>query len=121
LERLLHDPHPMVIELLLRNPKLTENDVLRLATSRRARAQILHAIVRADRWLSQARIRGALVMNPTTPIPISIPLLFLCTRPELREARDASNLQLTVRSTAAELLQRRPPRKILDTDSNTLH
>jgi hypothetical protein len=121
LERLLQDPHPMVIELLLQNPKLTENDVLRLASSRRPRADVLHAIVRTERWLSQVRIRGALIMNPITPIPLSVPLLFLCTRPELREARDASNLPLTVRSTAAELLQRRPPRKVLETDSTTLH
>lgn len=121
LERLLQDPHPMVIELLLQNPKLTENDVVRVTTSRRARADILHAIVRAERWLSQTRIRWSLVMNPATPIPISVPLLFLCTRPELREARDASNLPLTVRSTAAELLQRRPPRKVLGTDSTVLH
>ncbi|HEX2879457.1 MAG TPA: hypothetical protein VHO25_07960 [Polyangiaceae bacterium] len=121
LERLLQDPHPMVIELLLKNPKLTESDLVRIATSRRTRADIFHSIVRAERWLSQGRIRWALIMNPATPIPLTVPLLFLCTRPELREARDASNLPLTVRSTAAELLQRRPPRKMLGTDSRTLH
>jgi hypothetical protein len=121
LERLLNDPHPMVIELLLQNPKLTETDVVRVATSRRTRADIFHSIVRAERWLSQGRIRWALIMNPSTPISLTVPLLFLCTRPELRDARDASNLSLTVRSTAAELLQRRPPRKVLGTDSNALH
>jgi hypothetical protein len=121
LERLLQDPHPMVIELLLQNPKLTESDVVRLVTSRRTRATVLHAVVRADRWLLQTRVRSALIMNPTTPVPLSVPLLFLCTRPELREVRDATNLPLTLRSTASELLQRRPPRKILGTDSTALH
>lgn len=121
IERLLRDPHPMVIELLLQNPKLTQTDVLRLVTSRRVRANILGAIVRCERWLSDGHVRQALILNPATPPSITIPLLFLCTRPQLREIKSTTNLLLGLRATAAELLQRRPPSEVKGFDSDALH
>jgi hypothetical protein len=63
IDRLLHDPHVMVIELLLNNPKLTEADVLRLTSSRKAQPAVLAAIVRAERWLSLSRVRLSLILT----------------------------------------------------------
>jgi hypothetical protein len=121
IERLLRDPHPMVIDLLLQNPKLTESDVLRLVTSRSARPVVLSSMVRYERWLNSGAVRHALALNPRTPLLISVPLLFLSTRPQLREIRATGNLPVAVRATAAELLQRRPPREIAHGDSSAVH
>ncbi|HTM43467.1 MAG TPA: hypothetical protein VL137_00855 [Polyangiaceae bacterium] len=121
IDRLLHDPHVMVVELLLNNPKLTEADVLRLSASRKAQRAVLAAIVRAERWLSLSRVRLSLILNPRTASELSVPLLFLCTRPELLEIKNTANLALCVRATAADLLQRRPPRRKGNADSSLLH
>ncbi|MFV8753387.1 hypothetical protein ACNOYE_22790 [Nannocystaceae bacterium ST9] len=84
LERLLVDPHVDVIELLLANPRLTEDDVLRIATARRSSAGVLELIMNSRRWSVRARVRQALLRNPKLPEAMALRLVGLCNRTELR-------------------------------------
>lgn len=84
IERLLVDPHVDVIALLLANPRLTEDDVLRIATARRSSAEVLVLISDARRWRVRARVRQALLRNPRLPEAIGLRLVGLCNRTELR-------------------------------------
>jgi hypothetical protein len=89
IERLLVDPHVDVVALLLRNPRLTETDVLRIATARRASAAVLELVLHHQRWNCRARVRRALLRNPNFPEAAAVRLVGLLNRPELRElARD---------------------------------
>jgi hypothetical protein len=108
LDKLLGDPHPMVIRLLLANPKLVENDVVRLAARRPGNPEVLAEIVRSP-WSHRVRVRMALVQNPDSPPELSIPMLSLLVRPELRQVVEASFLLPAIRAAAHELLARRPP------------
>jgi hypothetical protein len=108
-DRLLSDPHPWVIELLLDNPKLTEDDVVRLSTRRPARITTLVQIVRHDRWLCRNRIRKSVILNPYAPDALAIPLLHLCSRSELAEVKRSAHLPGKVRSIALSLFERRAP------------
>jgi hypothetical protein len=119
-EKLLADPHPLVLQQLLHNPKLTEDDVVLLATRRPARAEAIQAIAAAPRWLSQARVRMAILLNPGSPSSISMPLVALCTRQELRELTRATDTSLVLRATARELLERRPPLPDVDPERSPL-
>lgn len=108
-ERLLADPHPWVIAELLCNPRLTENDVIRLAARRPARVLALRELCRSSRWVSRARVRNALIFNPGCPPELSVPLLCLCTRGELLDLVRSPDTPVLLRATARELLERRPP------------
>lgn len=89
IERLLVDPHVDVVAMLLRNPRLTEDDVLRIATARRASAAVLELLLTARRWNCRARVRRALLRNPNLPEAHAVRLVGLLNRQELRElARD---------------------------------
>lgn len=110
-EKLLADPHPMVIRLLLANPKMIEDDAVRLASRRPARAEVIREVAGTHRWLSRTRVRMAILHNPGSPPDIAIPLVGLCTRSQLRELLESTAAQLSVRATARELLDRRPPMK----------
>jgi hypothetical protein len=118
-EKLLLDPHPLVITQLLQNPKLVEDDVVRMVARRPARVDVLEAIARMPRWLSRQRVRLALLLNPGTPPSIAMPLLGTCTRVELREVIMSTDTPVTLRVTARELLQRRPP--LTASEDPTLH
>lgn len=109
LERLLCDPHPDVIRRLLANPKLTEDDVLRLAARRPCRPDVLLEIVRAPRWAHRPRIRMALVLNPDTPLEIAAPIVGLLMRHELRLVATSPTVATAVRALCLEHLDRRPP------------
>lgn len=106
---LLRDPHPLVIRQLLENPALTEDDVVRLVTRRPARLAVLREVAGKARWLCRGRVRLGLVLNPGSPPTLVMPLLGLCTRPELRRVVETTTLPTVVRATALELLEFRPP------------
>jgi hypothetical protein len=109
-DKLLADPHPLVIRQLLENPRLTEDDVIRVAARRPANLDALRVIARTT-WLCRPRVRMALIHNPGTPSGIAVPLLAACTRTELSEVRASGDASFAVRSTADELfgLRSLPP------------
>lgn len=88
LERLLTDPHQDVVELLLRNPHVTEDDILRIATSRRSSAGVLGLVLKAKRWGTRPRVRRALIRNPNVPLATALRLVGLLNRSEQRELAD---------------------------------
>jgi hypothetical protein len=109
LEKLFADPHPAVIRTLLQNPKVIEDDVVRLVARRPNDAAVLAEVARSPRWAHRVKVRLAIVLNPDTAPTVAIPLLVLLVRPELKQVADASGLAPTLRAAAHDLLQRRPP------------
>jgi hypothetical protein len=108
-DKLLGDPHPLVIRQLLANPRLTEDDVVRMAARRPARLEVLEAIAQNVRWLSRPRVRLSVLFNPGSPPAMTMPLLAVCTRRELDEVLHHSESSPVLRSAALELLERLPP------------
>lgn len=116
-ERLLRDPHPLVLRQLLGNPKLTENDVLKLAAMRPARATTIQTLAEFPDWMVRTRIRMAVISNPLTPSHIAVPLTTLATRPELSEIAENPSLHVVLRVLAQELLDKHPPLGPVDTET----
>jgi hypothetical protein len=110
LERLAADPHPDVLRHVLANPRLTEDDVVRLAAKRPARPEILAEIARSVRWAQRARVRMALVLNPGTPQELAAPLCGLLLRHELKLVVEMTHVPLALRALCYEHLTRRAPR-----------
>jgi hypothetical protein len=109
LEKLLRDPHPLVLRQLLGNPRLTEDDVVRLAARRPLAAAIVEVLAESPRWLRRPRVRLTLLLNPGTPEAVSMPLLAVCTRCELLDVVHGVDAPLALRGSAQELLERSPP------------
>lgn len=109
LDKLLADPHPLVIQNLLVNPRLTEDDVVRMAARRPARRHVIIEIARSPLWMTRGRVRMAVVLNPGTPSEIAIPILPQLLRSELLDVVASTLVPTIVRSAARGLLERRPP------------
>jgi hypothetical protein len=109
LEKLLRDPHPLVLRQLLGNPRLTEDDVVRLAARRPLHDAIVETLAESPRWVRRPRVRLTLLLNPGTPEQVSMPLLAVCTRCELLEVVHGVDAPLALRASAQELLERSPP------------
>ncbi|EYF05544.1 hypothetical protein [Chondromyces apiculatus] len=109
LDALMRDPHPLVIRNLLGNPRVTEDDVIRMAARRPVATEVSVEIARHPRWSQRSRVRMALVQNPGSPPEIAVPLVRLLIRPELLQVAAAPDVPRQVRAAAAELLERRPP------------
>lgn len=109
MQRLLADPHPAVIHRLLRNPRVLEDDVVRLAAKRPGRSDVLAEIARSTRWVHRPRVRMALVMNPATPPEMAARIVGLLLRPELELVARSPGVPAPVRAVCLEHLERRPP------------
>jgi hypothetical protein len=109
IEKLFRDPHPVVIRRLLENPRVTEDDVVRLAARRPGLPEVLAEIARMPTWLHRARVRLALMLNPDTPAEVAAPLAGLLVRQELQLVAEASGVAPHVRALCIEHLERRPP------------
>ncbi len=109
MQRLLVDPHPDVVRRILRHPRLTEEDVVRLAAKRPGHAPALAELARSMKWSHRPRVRMALVMNPSTPPEIAARIAGLLLRPELDLVARSPGVAASVRAVCFEHLERRPP------------
>jgi hypothetical protein len=101
------DPDPTVVRNLLRNPRLREPDVLRLAAARPAHATALREIGRALRFARLTSVRTALARNPYTPVALALQMLNGLSLRELREIATDATLHADVRAHASTCLARR--------------
>ncbi len=116
LARLLLDPHPDVIHRLLANPRLTEDDVIRLATKRPCRPDVLAELARSSKWMHRSRVRLSIVLNPNTPVDLAAPIVSLLMRQELKMVVESKAVAPLVRALCHEHLERRPPVDFADDD-----
>lgn len=100
LARVLRDPSPDVVRILLENPALTEADVVRLAARRPIDPRVLLALVVDLRWVVRPAVRKSLVQNPWTPLDVALRLLPHLTRAELTELERAADLREPLRELA---------------------
>jgi len=90
--RALHDPSASVIRILLDNPALTESDVLRLCSRRPIVPGILREVFRNWRWIVRYGVKMAIVLNPNTPIDISLQLVPHLKTQDRRRVVETPNL-----------------------------
>jgi hypothetical protein len=116
LPRLLSDPHPDVIRQVLSSARLTEDLVVRVATKRPGRAEILVEIARHERWCNRPRVRLSLVLNPATPVDMAIAMSALLLRAELHLVATNNAVHPALRAAAIERFDRMPPMSRRDDD-----
>jgi hypothetical protein len=100
LDVLMRDQHPMVVRALLDTPRLTEDNVVRMAARRPGRPDALLEIARHPRWILRPRVRLALVCNPSTPPSVALPLVALLRQPELEQLAHATDVAPALRRAA---------------------
>ncbi len=109
LDRVLRDPHPDVIELLLMNPRLTEADVVRLCARRPNVPLILLRVFRAPRWAVRPAVRAAIALNPATPPVIAEAIVPLLAPDDLRCIAVDERAAPAVRQRCADVMLRAVP------------
>jgi len=105
--RVLRDPHPDVIRILLGNPCVTEDDIVRLCARRPVSVEVLREISRSTKWVVRYRVKLALVKNPLTPLEVGLQLAPHLARQHAREISDSPELDQALRDACLQRLRRR--------------
>ena len=103
LSRLAVASNASVIREVLKNPRLTEDLVVRIAARRPARSEPLEEIWRSPRWNSQPAVRRALAFNPYLSPEVAVKIVPLMSVIDLRQLATDRNVHLSVRELAGRL------------------
>lgn len=106
--KLLEETHPLVLEGVLWNGRITTSDVLAAANRPTSRPEILEAISRHPRWSPRRDVRLALLRNPRTPTPVSLGLLGAASPEEIRSISELPTTPRIVKLACARLLRKNP-------------
>jgi len=105
--QMLQDNDPRVLLSILRNPRLTVDEVVRIAKSSFLTFQIAEVIMKTGQWMGNLDVRSALVHNAKTPPAFSLRILPTLPDAEVRAiARGGTNMAL--KQAALRRLQGKP-------------
>lgn len=107
---LSRDSNKEVVLTVLKNPKLTENEVEMLARSRNIPEDALRAMSLNKEWMKKYAAVHALVNNPKTPPGVSSSLMASIKTKDLITLKTNKNVPDSVRSAAKRILEMRKKR-----------
>jgi len=104
LTRLAIASNPAIVREVLRNSRLTEDVVVRIAARRPARPEPLVEIWRSERWSVRPGVRRALAFNPYLPPDVGAKIVPLLPKADLRELAQDNGVHPSLREQAMTLL-----------------
>jgi hypothetical protein len=104
---LVQDNDPRVLLSLLRNPRLTIDEVVRVAKSSFLTYQIADVIVKTGQWMGNLDVRLGLIHNPKTPPAFALRILPTLPDSEVRAIARAGT-SMALKQAALRKLQRKP-------------
>ncbi|MBN1947618.1 MAG: hypothetical protein JW797_18280 [Bradymonadales bacterium] len=90
---LAREPLAVIHPFLLKNPRITLDEVLFLARNGQTNPEALELIAENKRWISDSRIVQAMVLNPKSPLQLTVRLLDRLPPQELRRIAKRTDLK----------------------------
>ncbi|MCO4762685.1 MAG: hypothetical protein KC502_14325 [Myxococcales bacterium] len=81
---LIRDPKKMVSSAVLKSPRLTDGEVKKYAMNKSLGDDVIAQIARNKQWTRDYSVRKALVMNPKTPLSISMTFLRTLSQKDIK-------------------------------------
>jgi hypothetical protein len=100
---LVRERNRLVASAVMRNPRMTENEVESIAGMRNVEEDVLRLITTRRDWMSKYPIVIALVRNPKVPVGVVLPLINRLTLRDLKGLRDDKGVPQVVRETAKRI------------------
>ncbi|HML95530.1 MAG TPA: hypothetical protein PKC29_08905 [Thermodesulfobacteriota bacterium] len=108
---LVKDPNRIVSRAVLKNPRITDTEVVQIAQSKIVSDEILREISDSRKWTRLYQVKLALVTNPKTPPHISIGFLKQLREFDLRNLRWNKNVSGVVATAVKHMMKERNERK----------
>jgi hypothetical protein len=100
---LIRDPNRIVAQAVVQNPKITEQEIEKIATMRTVPAEVLRLVAISRVWARNYQIMLKLAMNPRTPLTNSMTILTRLQTKDLLAISKNKNVSEAVRKQAFRL------------------
>jgi hypothetical protein len=101
---LLKDPSRLVVAAVIKSPKITEDEVLKVVQNKQANDEAIRLISLNKEWLKSYAVRLGLVYNPKTPTGIAVRLLQYLSKKDLKDVGASRNVPSTISAYAKKQL-----------------
>ena len=105
IQKIARDQDYRVIRNLLDNARLTERDVLRIGSTRPTSPRVLQEIYNNRKWIARYSVKKTIVLNPCSPLPVSLSLLTYLKPADLEEVIGARELDPALIEQAAHIIE----------------
>lgn len=97
---LVQESDPQILFALLKNPRLSIDEVVRVAKSSFLSFQAAELILKTSPWFSNLDVRLALVHNPRTPLPFALRILQTLPDHEVRAIAKGAATSMALKQAA---------------------
>jgi hypothetical protein len=97
---LLRDANKLVCMAAATSPRITDGEILSLANSRTANAEVLRYIYSNREFTRTYAIKFSLVKNPKVPLPTALKMLYTLQEKDIKELARDRNVPQTIQSQA---------------------
>ena len=104
---LIKDNNKMISNAVLKNPRLTDMEVVLFAQSKVVDDEILRKISENRKWMRLYQVKSSLVNNPKTPVHISMNLLRHMREFDLRKIMVDKNLPGAITNAARNIVKQK--------------
>lgn len=101
---LINDSNKVVLKCVIKNPRITEEEVMSLASSKTVSDEILREISNKKEWTKNYNIQRCLVFNPKTPVPVGIKYLKFMREKDVKILASSRAVSNALRSAAVRRL-----------------
>lgn len=108
---LMRDPNRQIPRLVMKNPRITEEEILTLAKDRNTQEEILTIIADSREWSKIHTVRLSLVENARTPASRSFRLLETLVERDLARIGKSKNVPTAIAAQARRLVNARQRRR----------
>ena len=100
----LKDPNKLVSSAVLKNPRITEGEVLVVAKNKSSSDELIRLITLNREWVKHYEIKKALVMHPRTPLPKSLRYMIILTEKDLKNLAKSRGISQVIVNNARRML-----------------
>ena len=101
---LIRDSNKLVNGAVVKNPRITEPEILTISKSVIQNDEILRVICQNKEWIKNYEIRRALVLNNKTPLPVALRFMGFMTEKDLSAMAKSKNISSIIANQARRML-----------------
>ncbi len=100
----LKDANKLVSSAVLKNPRVTDGEVLTVAKNKSANDELIRLITLNKDWTKNYEIKKALILHPKTPLPKALRYMNVLTEKDIKQLAKSRNVSQVLANNARRML-----------------
>jgi hypothetical protein len=107
----LKDPNKLVSSAVLKNPRITDGEVLAVAKNKSAGEELIRLITLNREWVKSYEIKKALILHPRTPLPKALRYMDVLTEKDIKNLAKSRGVSQVIVNNARRMLMMKDKKK----------